>query len=597
MKRVFVLAILVMTTLAGMAQEKLFDQAIKNGRAQKQLYEIYNAKSKMIKPDKLTQVGRERGYILGGYTMKEVGRFGDVAETVERFFFIPKDQYGEYIFENISETTPYARLTAQGKVYFYRKPADNGEFFTPYSDAKWSGEVRNGLICGTGEGFKQIGDRIFVYFKGTFNEGLPTGEARFCTYDYGRMQEFIYNKSLCQQETSTTGKLSDGMCWIKGGEQKYGFVNAQGKTVIAPQFRAAKDFSNGIAYVTEGKTEVKINKTGKVVAISENATLTFDEMVTMKKNHPDLLASIEVLATKYANSGLNFDQLVSVEKEFPNLKATVLPHKTALYRKDCQELDSYYDKCVEACKAGQRDFSGRSKANSFRSLYGKYDFDPDGRLPKASRMIDYYTVCDATNVYVKGSYWDTSYSGEPSFDDSCYGDLSLLSSANSICDSGAETDFADFYASVKPTIASKRNNLSLTADRSRSEYNSAHNRYVEEKRRQEEAQREAKKRALDSVNASNIYQYVVREKDWSRGRFLDSDDDYDDHRDVYFKDLDHEGYEFSETIHEVYNREHNKHYYWVSTGLFSSSSHTTYADCLVAAFLNRYGRSWYENRY
>ena len=46
-------------------------------------------------------------------------------------------------------------------------------------------------------------------------------------------------------------------------------------------YKEAKDFFNGLAYVIPEKIEVKIDKTGRVVAISENAKMSFDDMVSI----------------------------------------------------------------------------------------------------------------------------------------------------------------------------------------------------------------------------------------------------------------------------------------------------------------------------
>ena len=134
--------------------------------------------------------------------------------------------------------------------------------------------------------------------------------------------------------------------------------------------------------------------------------------------------------------------------------------------------------------------------------------------------------------------------------------------------------------------------MSSKIDRDRREYNAALQVY--------EAKLKRKEDILKNISASNIYQYVIREKDWSRGRVFDSDDDFTDSRVVYFKDLDHlddSWGDFSETIYETYNRDAGIHYFSVTTGLFSSSDHTTYIDCLIAAFLSHYGERWNHNKY
>ncbi len=319
MRKPIILFLLLLASLPGMSQEKYLKDAISSGRQQGQMYEILNSKSKYIDIKKLKDVCQSRDYIIGNYTVKEVGRFGDAAETIDQFLFIPRSEYSAYIFENISGVKPFSSLSSQGSVYFYVGSQSDGSFFRRYDDVKWTGEMRNGLVNGTGEGFKQLNQNSYIFFSGTFINGIPSGQPRFCTYNIDVQGKYLFNKSFNRDIACTTGKLSEGLCWFKNSDQ-YGYVNENGQTVIKPTFREAKDFSNGIAYVKEGQTEVKINKTGKVVAVSENAELSFSEMVTMKKNHPDLTASIEVLASKYIETGIDFKELDRVEKEFPNLK-------------------------------------------------------------------------------------------------------------------------------------------------------------------------------------------------------------------------------------------------------------------------------------
>ena len=598
-KKLALLSLLALCALSGFAQDKFLKDAMKLGRQPKQLYEFSNTKSKYIDMDKLMATCRQNNYYVGSYTQKEVGRFGDYAMSVDRFHFIPASEYDAYIFENInSGGRSYSSLTQRGIVFFYTGLNDSGNHFTRHADALWSGETKNGLICGTGEGFKKTGTGQFIYFSGTFADGIPVGEVHFQTYKYWE-KDCSYEKGGWHTERCITGHLSDGLCWFKdvADDYKYGYIDQNGITVIKPVYKTAGDFTNGVALVKDGYSELKIDKTGKVLGFSENSNLSFYEMVRMKEKRPELAPAIEASALKYAEGNVGFEELLRVEKEFPNLKPQLEKRKTAVYKTHAQKLAILFDQAV-AAQSGS--YVGRKEAKSFIDIYGKYSFDPDGMLPKAHELDRYNEVCEATGIYVSTSstYWEGSKDNmyRPKFNDDCYNTLSKLDNALSICKKGKQSAFAAYYSKAEPGIASQYQKMRSIIDRDRANYDYALQKYEGKQRQIEDI--------LRNINANNIYQYVVKEEDWSRGRVFDSDDDFKDDREVEFKNLEYLGHKnwdystVSETIYEVYNREERIHYFYVSTGLFSQSlRYTTYVDCLIAAFLSRYHRSWNRNTY
>jgi hypothetical protein len=569
------------------AQDKNLKKAIKEGRQFCHFYEVNNDKEKYIELSKLQESCQSYKYIIGNYSIKEIGRFGDVANSVEHFEFIPVSEYGDYIFENISTITPSNMLKSKGSVYFFGWNQSAGTHFTRYNDVLWTGEVNNGFVNGRGEGFKQLSINTFLYFSGLFSNGIPTGETRFCTYNVNN-KKYAYNKGSLGESKCMTGKISDGLCWFKY-DNRYGYIDQNGQTVVKPVFQGAKDFSNGIAYVMEGPTEVKINKTGKVVAVSENAKMSFRDMVDMKKKHPDLTSSLEVLAAKYAKTGLTFIQLVEVERAFPNLKNTVLPYKTSIYQKDVKNLEGIYEKSKSDMN-GYR--YGEDDVRDFINTYGGYNFDPDGKLGIARELSDYHKASKAHRLSIdtSGSFVRiSSFDGSPSYTESWDDDWNVLSDGLYVCDKGGQTAFSDYYASVKSKISSKRLNLNDKINRSIQEFNAAKKKY--------EAKQARIKNILDNINTSNIHKYVISEE-WSRGRFIDSDDDFSDPCRVKFKDLNHlddNWGDFEVTIYETYKRKNEIHNFSFSSGLFSSKYYSTYLDCLVGAFLYHYNRSWDKN--
>ena len=581
MRRLILFFFIAVFSLSGFSQEKLFKAALKNGRPFKDYYVIYNDKSKMVKPQKLIKDATKHDYLLGDYTIKEIGRFGDVAESVETFRFLPKDEYDDYIFENISGNMSYSKLVNSGSVYFYGP--QNTTYFNLCTDVLWSGEVKNGLVCGTGQGFKQIGPKSFMFFSGTFIDGIPSGESRFCTYNDEGTDNYRYANNKCHQATVKTGRLSEGMCWI-AERNGYGYINAQGELVIPARYNNANDFSHGIAYVKEGSVEVKINKKGDLVGISENAQLSYDDMVSFNRRHPETVESIEVLVSKYIQGETNFEHLVRVESDFPGMKSEVLKYKTALYRRDCQKLDECYDRVVAALGSGNRDVSGRTMVSDFIGLYKKHSFDPDGKLAEARDLDDFYAVCQALGVGIKSSYWSSGFS-RPTFDDSGFEDVSILKRAKEVCDNCDNPNFAGFYQSVKDNLSYAYESLDRKVSNDYSRYQQAYAEYQAKQRKIEEH----KKKVLETVNTSNIYNYVKYEGSWSRGRVFDTDDDYTDHRSVDFVDLNTENSTFTVTIHEDHHESRGEHYYSSSN---CNRTYSTYIDCLVAAFLAKYDKRW-----
>ncbi len=143
----------------------------------------------------------------------------------------------------------------------------------------------------------------------------------------------------------------------------------------------------------------------------------------------------------------------------------------------------------------------------------------------------------------------------------------------------------------------------------RSDYERSYARYQREEarreaeRRAEEARREEKRRqvreALDDMSASRIYAYIVEQGSWSEGRFIDSDDDFKDSKEIVFRDIesDYEKATFTELIYHVVDRKRDIDYYLVETGLFESNrKYTNEQDAIIGAFMYHYSKDWDHGR-
>jgi hypothetical protein len=60
--------------------------------------------------------------------------------------------------------------------------------------------------------------------------------------------------------------FSEGLASVQGTDGLWGFINAQGSYVIAPQFQKAESFKNGKVLVHNGNAFIEINTTGQVVS-------------------------------------------------------------------------------------------------------------------------------------------------------------------------------------------------------------------------------------------------------------------------------------------------------------------------------------------
>jgi len=79
--------------------------------------------------------------------------------------------------------------------------------------------------------------------------------------------------------------FSEGLVALQNQNNKYGFVNTSGKTVIPFNYDSAESFSEGLAVVSKGKYGF-IDKTGKtVVSLNYDYANSFSEgLATVKKN-------------------------------------------------------------------------------------------------------------------------------------------------------------------------------------------------------------------------------------------------------------------------------------------------------------------------
>ena len=246
------------------SKNKLINEAFQRGRNPNGFYEIKNDGKKSIKVEKMEEDILDEGFIVGNYTTKSISRFGDVSTTVNTMQFLPKDEYLSYMYYNLNTdwSTKIEQLNKKGSAYCC---VQNTNFYK-YDNIYWNGELRNGKLHGSGTGFA-TDNKTFVFFKATFDEGIPVGETSFKWY-MTRNKLGPYDKSQVHIETCNIGKFYDNLASIRVGDN-YGFITREAKLAITPSFKSiVSNFANGRATVTNEKEEIIIDRTGKQIDLS-----------------------------------------------------------------------------------------------------------------------------------------------------------------------------------------------------------------------------------------------------------------------------------------------------------------------------------------
>jgi hypothetical protein len=631
MKKILSLSLTVLVCLGAAAQGKYFKDAIKQGRAYRQLYQIKNDKEKMIKLEDLVKFCHDNDYLMGKYTKKEIGRFGDVAISINTFDFIPRGEQPQYFAEHMNSKAHYADFKNVGTVYYFNPRSAN--FFQTLNDVMWTGEVANGKIQGTGEGFKQTGTNTFICFSGTFRDGLLVGEGSFGEYTHSTSDP-EYSPSMKTSASTKTGNLSEGLAWFTNGDN-YGYVNANGQTVIKPIFKKASDFSGGRAVAYADRLEVFVDKGGNVVDFGPNQQLTYYEIREAKNKYPQLKGAAEKKVSQYvgtvtkmdalaeaykdfpatlpaievkakeliAKSDISFSDLKLAEKSFPTLATLVKERKDKHYADGCARLDHIIATVVASAKAGNRDFTGRDYVKEFKDTYS--DYDANGRMADVKELSEYYEVCDIVGMGLPDcvTYDNETITGGfilvrvPSY----YGVNSQVNEMNwakDVCAKPSKLGFASFYQQLSTQLDSKITRFKNYASK---EYD----RYLSEKSAYDAKEAERKKRLLN-MTWKELESCISEPGEWSRGRLVDTDDDYTDHRLIVFYGP-HDNYDrttFTEiittgrvaiTLHERYQK-NSKHYFYFEDENYKEHRYRTEFDCIKGAYLYKFGVNTDLNR-
>ena len=190
MKKGFLFLFLLLNSVGGFAQEKLFNEAIKRGPTSNGTYCVENTKKKDVTLDEMKEYAKSKGYIIGRASDESRIRFGASKYIVDKMEFIDPKNYTNYVFHALSGSNfDFNRLKEKGDFYIpesekvYEKKnsiisvwSGNRTNYSRCKNALWTGNVYNGLLDGNGVGFVAVPGGKYIKFEGTFLKGFPKSD-------------------------------------------------------------------------------------------------------------------------------------------------------------------------------------------------------------------------------------------------------------------------------------------------------------------------------------------------------------------------------------------------------------------------------------
>ena len=174
-------------------QQAIIDLAL-NGREKGYICKVEN-NYQMLSERHIRAYCAKHGFVV----VNVINKYGGVVS----FSILPKNEVDLYVYNSkIGEPQKcgYSRLTATGK----------GETFVSGKlDFKWSGNVTDGMINGTGSGFAKISDKQYCYVHAEFVNGLPKGDVEFVKFDNGIV--YVRLVGACAGCAMQDATLKDGL--------------------------------------------------------------------------------------------------------------------------------------------------------------------------------------------------------------------------------------------------------------------------------------------------------------------------------------------------------------------------------------------------
>lgn len=235
--------------LFGIAQEKLFREAVSRGSSASGVYCINNSKKANYTLGQMRSFVKQAGYLPTIGTTQIRSHFGSPYEVVKTLEFIHPNDFDRYIFCHLngSGNVSYSQLKSKGCCFIpfvatnlFYKPENtilsgcvkigDGKYMRDtwvlrYDNVLWSGTVVDGLLDGSGVGLYVNDKGKYEYFIGTFQHGLATTaidirrvtrndseEKRYSNYSEGKSVEF--DRFLCDKALNNQNpQLLQALSW------------------------------------------------------------------------------------------------------------------------------------------------------------------------------------------------------------------------------------------------------------------------------------------------------------------------------------------------------------------------------------------------
>ena len=247
------------------SSNKLINEALQRGRRAQGFYELQNTKGKVLNYEKILSEARSEDLIIGDYSTKNINRFGDVSTIINTMAFIPRAEYPEFVFEHVKALTGTNyefRDLKNGICWLF----DDTKFIK--FPAKWTGNINNGRLHGSGTAFFISDDRSFyLYAKGEFQNGIPLGTIQIYAYVYN--SKLPMKVEFSSKYSANVGQFHDNLAKFSLNGGKWGFVNNEGTIAISPSYESViNDFANGRAEVSKDGKEIIIGKMGNMIELT-----------------------------------------------------------------------------------------------------------------------------------------------------------------------------------------------------------------------------------------------------------------------------------------------------------------------------------------
>lgn len=347
MKKNVLLLAISFVCIGGMAQDKLFKEALSAGAGPDGFYTINNT-SNRYSIDDFKKVANKNNYLLDpNYGKKDVNRFGDISTLITTVRFIPESEYTSYIYYVLSQGggISFNNLKYYDNVYvfpyYYNTKDKTHYYFYEYNDVYWSGGFNGNMITGRGSGLA-YNDKWYVAFTGTFYNGYPSGRVTFRWLPTSKLKNVIINNSDILTMPSVSGSFHDDMAWFEVNGV-YGFVDAASRIIIKPQYKqVVDDFldnPSGVNYAVIHHTDGydwKMNRSGTLFAYSDAQQKKFDDEAAAKEKariEAEIKAEEE---RRIAEEKAAEERRIAEEKEAALLKLIEKNKNTKLWTRGCR---------------------------------------------------------------------------------------------------------------------------------------------------------------------------------------------------------------------------------------------------------------------